>query len=493
MNVRSFRFWFFFGSIIVFAIILQSFILLRYRDIFWGRGDPAVYYEIADSIVKNKGPVVGYSLAGSSPHDIWAPGVSYLIAGSFLILGQSIISAKLVGFIFGIALVVLIIYLGIYLFNARIGLLAGFFLAILPARIFFSAVIAKDVPYAFWALFSIMFLLKGVQNKKISFYFASGIFLALACLTRYMGWSVVLGYLFFFICLRRKKQIDLSYIIALLIPAIIIQLPWYIYYFRFYQLSDFPFFKGGGDVTGLSSEVLWFVAKQKIKWIYHIVWDAPAVISMPLLLCSLLGLVKAKNNYALLIKCIVIVHLLGIVLLVHNKTLPKTFFLDASMLIPLAAWGIYFIRDNLSAGLKKYVIPLFMIWVTYSFIGGYLKETAISNIGGLHSSFWQNDWKATERAGNWIRKNLNPESKMMARHPHELHYFSGINLGYIPSYDSRSVLIKEISGKKVSYLLLKRENDYKLVELLNLAPEDLVYRDRDNNYSIYRLFPYRWE
>ena len=101
--------------------------------------------------------------------------MTYGTALSFFLFGVNDYSAALFPLICSLLSIYIIYKIGSLLFNYQVGLLAGFFLSIMPIDIIFSTRITPDVPVAFFMMLSIYLFLQGVRADHAGWFVASGI------------------------------------------------------------------------------------------------------------------------------------------------------------------------------------------------------------------------------------------------------------------------------------------------------------------------------
>lgn len=86
---------------------------------------------------------------------------------------------------FGVASVYLLYLIGKRLFGKYVGLIAAFFLAISPLHVRDSHYITTDVPFLFFVLLSLFFLIRLAESGKRKWYILSGLFIGLSVTIRY--------------------------------------------------------------------------------------------------------------------------------------------------------------------------------------------------------------------------------------------------------------------------------------------------------------------
>ena len=172
-----------------FCIIVIIFVALMIRLHFFigfAGGDPqddGLYLNIAKEILQKgfsdhtiqkalilKNPII-------NPVHMFPSRIlmTYSTALSFFLFGVNDYSAALFPLICSLLGIYIVYKIGLLLFDAQVGLFAGFFLSLMPIDIIFSTRITPDVPVAFFMMLSIYLFLKGLRANKALWFFASGI------------------------------------------------------------------------------------------------------------------------------------------------------------------------------------------------------------------------------------------------------------------------------------------------------------------------------
>ena len=189
-------------TICLVLIIFVAFIIRTHFFIGFAGGDPqddGIYINIAKGILQN----------GFYDHNIQKNMIlhnpiinpiymfparllmTYATACSFILFGVSDYSAALFPLICSLLSIYIIYKIGWLLFNYRVGLFAGFFLAIMPLDIIFSTRVTPDVPIAFFMSLGVYLFLKGMEQKKSWCFYFAGIAAGIGYLTKETAMIIV--------------------------------------------------------------------------------------------------------------------------------------------------------------------------------------------------------------------------------------------------------------------------------------------------------------
>ncbi|WP_017304982.1 ArnT family glycosyltransferase [Spirulina subsalsa] len=95
------------------------------------------------------------------------------------------LSGRLLTAVFGIAIIVLVYWIGHKLFNPSVGLIGAAFIAFSPLYVYLSKLIRMDIQMTFFILLSLWFCLKTLEDTGWLNYILAGAFLGLAITTKY--------------------------------------------------------------------------------------------------------------------------------------------------------------------------------------------------------------------------------------------------------------------------------------------------------------------
>ena len=140
------RFWRVATAIVVLALVLRA---------AWGIVVPVVpisdsrAYDILALALAEHG---SYSWAADQLTAYWPPGTSAIYAALYVAFGHVFLPVVVLNVILSTAIVGLTIGLSSELFDQKIGLLAGFLMAIWPSEVAYVTVLASEIPFTFFVL-----------------------------------------------------------------------------------------------------------------------------------------------------------------------------------------------------------------------------------------------------------------------------------------------------------------------------------------------------
>jgi 4-amino-4-deoxy-L-arabinose transferase-like glycosyltransferase len=128
----------------------------------------------------------GYVHLNGLPTAFWPPGYPLLLAGAYVLFGQSIAVAQLLNVALGAGTVVLVYLLGLRTVGRRPALAAATIVALFPSLIFFTAVTLSEVTFTFLALLAVYLLVVEAQRDRrdVPLLLAAGLVLGFASLVR---------------------------------------------------------------------------------------------------------------------------------------------------------------------------------------------------------------------------------------------------------------------------------------------------------------------
>ncbi|MFC2154785.1 ArnT family glycosyltransferase, partial [Candidatus Altiarchaeota archaeon] len=233
-------------TLVLFLIILFVGIFLRSWAFATVRfhhleGDPITYLELADNILKGRGPVVEYVWTYwfrhptiTHPDDWWAaPLYPYTIALVQPLVGNPFYSGKLVSLLFGVLTLPLVYLVGEKFFDKGTGLLAMFLLALTPQHIFNSGVIMREALTGFLVLLFSYFFLQARMDGKRAYWISSGLLGGVMCLSRYTCIPILLAVMLYTL-IDYRKNLPWKNILIFLSIVFIILLPWGVYTWNYF-------------------------------------------------------------------------------------------------------------------------------------------------------------------------------------------------------------------------------------------------------------------
>ncbi len=224
------------------------------------------------------------------------------LAQSALFARDVLLSARVVTALLG-AVTAPLVYLTVrQIGGEKIGILAGLLMAFLPGHLQHSHFATVDVPATFFIALcvwlSIRALREDVEKKWcVKQLYWAALVAGLAAATKYNAGLVVIVPLIAWLYQKKQQQFASSgalAIIALCGAGFLIGCP--------YSILDFPNFWGDGQNMGVAYELLVHpkqghgdvFLETGNGWIYHATFNAPFLMSVPLLLVSVMGIVYTR-------------------------------------------------------------------------------------------------------------------------------------------------------------------------------------------------------
>lgn len=222
------------------------------------------YDLIARSIVDGKGYVLD-----NQPTAFRVPLLSFLMAGVYWIFGKNYVFARLMVVGFSIALVLSIYGLGRQVGNHYIGLWSAFLAAIWIHFVLYGSNLFTEIPYTFFAITSIVFVIQYLKNSKIIYLLLTAFSLALAILTRPVGiFLSLIVLLYLFMHLKGWRNVGRTVILGVFI--LIFVFPWiYRNYLVFQRII--PVSTAGGTVLWISNNH--YVAHHPLRWGFYVGYE----------------------------------------------------------------------------------------------------------------------------------------------------------------------------------------------------------------------------
>jgi 4-amino-4-deoxy-L-arabinose transferase-like glycosyltransferase len=203
--------------------------------------DAQLEFEAASSVVTRGFPYVTTGLMINQP-----PLGFYLDAPVFHILGLSYLNGVGVITVFGLGCVALVYVLGTLLYGKRTGLVAAALFGLVPWHVYMSRIFLIDNQNLF---FSLLFLVAGilaVRKNSQKLLLASGVFFALAFLTKLFAVFMLVPFLLIIYLQRKQFEFRLTArkVLIFLLPTFVLQAIWFggfanQNFFAVYFSSDF--------------------------------------------------------------------------------------------------------------------------------------------------------------------------------------------------------------------------------------------------------------
>ena len=211
------------GIILLLAFFIRFSFLLEFRPtVFFNASlmkgmDQRTFDTWANNIVKNP-------WTGDGKVFYMAPGYPYFVAGIYKMFGGSnYFAVAFIQILLDTLLCLLLFFLGKWLFNKRVGLLAAFFAAFYRPFIFYSVPLLSDNLILFLNIFTIFIVYWALRKKDYRRWILGGLVLGLSALVKP---TVLLFLPFLFIGLyfypKKKFNPFLSYLVVVLLTIIVI-------------------------------------------------------------------------------------------------------------------------------------------------------------------------------------------------------------------------------------------------------------------------------
>lgn len=221
-------------SILVVALALRLVWVLRAETTPQGTADPAWYFAVASNLVDGHGFTVIFGDGGWAPGPggtataLYPPGWPSTLATSFVLFGKSLITAKLVNVLAGVATVYLVYRIGELSLTRKTGLIGASLLALYPNHIIWSSTLFPDVYFTMWFAAAVFLLLRTQALRgrwAIAGAAALGIVTGVAALTRGQGVLLVPLAAVFWLMARGRRDALVRAAVACVVAAVVI-IPW---------------------------------------------------------------------------------------------------------------------------------------------------------------------------------------------------------------------------------------------------------------------------
>lgn len=223
-------------------------------------------------------------------------------AQSALFTRDILLSARVVTTLLGAATAPLVYLIVRQIGGYRIGVLASLLMAALPGHLQHSHFATVDVPATFFVMLCLWLAVRALRenaerNWRIKQLLWSGFVAGLAAATKYNAGLVLVAPLIAWLFLRKKGELPFSgavKLVSLCILGFLVGCP--------FALLDFPTFWGDGKNMGVAYEL--FVHPRQGHgdvfretgngWIYHATFNAPFLLTWPLLIASAVGIARTR-------------------------------------------------------------------------------------------------------------------------------------------------------------------------------------------------------
>lgn len=479
---------------LIFLLISAFLIRFHFLNIDTLRYDACFYINLGKNLAAGNGYYIDYIKEGEfkigypglpHPENIYPPLFPMALAASFLILGVSIFSAKLVSVFFGSLTLIAIYFLARELFDEKIAVFSSLLsLAYLPLLIISTSAL-MDSLFIFLNTASIALFLHALRTDKIKYYVLSTFTCGLAFLTKEQAIVTFLAFVITHILLKKEFRVykDKRFISFFLI-FILVLLPWLFY--NTYSLSEM--YKQDGSSHSFNAfslmqkkgEIL-FSPYVRMEFDGKSFYPKKAIIysedfglenmksyinfyDFILLKAHDFSLIITQILTSLLNPIIYLFSLMGIVICARR---------GGRFLLPIILIVMYLVVFTLiTPDINRHLttmVPLLIVFSVFAFrwLYGEMRKTGIRNMVNflfilliiaisflvLSDTIRYSEETLTPliETGNWIKENI-PESAVISSYEPQIAHYSGhrwVNMPYT-NYTTSMGLLKKYA---VSYMV----------------------------------------
>ncbi|MFH2036493.1 MAG: glycosyltransferase family 39 protein [Candidatus Zixiibacteriota bacterium] len=204
--------------LIIAAVVRAIFLIEYYQSPFWN-------HLLVDSLFHHRWALAlaGGDWLGQEAY-FRAPFYIYILGIIYKILGESILLARIFGFMIGIVSVYLTYLISLKLFNRRTANIAAFIQSLYPIMIYFESELLVDNLFTMFVQLSILFFIFAMQMKNIKWYLLTGVAIGLAAITRPLILGLIPVFLIWTLIVERtdlRRLIMKSAILIIAMAAVI--------------------------------------------------------------------------------------------------------------------------------------------------------------------------------------------------------------------------------------------------------------------------------
>lgn len=204
---------------------------------------------------------------------------------------------RVVSAVLGAATAPLVFLIARQIGGLKIGVLAALLFALVPGHVQHSHFATVDVASTFFVALCLWLSTRALENKSQKTLLLAALVAGLAAATKYNAGLVLIAPLTTWFWLWRDQRLSISAvfaIIALCGVGFLIGCP--------YAVLDFPSFWGDGQNSGFAYELLVHPRQGHGDvfintgngWLYHLFFNAPFLMGLPLLMGALLGIASTR-------------------------------------------------------------------------------------------------------------------------------------------------------------------------------------------------------
>lgn len=450
-------------SILVFLLIYIILSLILFDPKLFTGGDNAVYIILAESIATGRGYKNIY-LPDEPPHTQYPFGFPLLLALPVLLLGKNIIVLKLIIVLFGIGALSFFHFIVKRLFKDWQMIFTLVYLFI-PILIIYNHWILTEIPFLFFSLGSLYFLLKYLDEKKPLFFLISSLFAIYSFFIRTAGISLIIGFTLFLMLKKEYKPLSIFILLFL-----IFFVPWEI------RNTRIP------DNTGYLNQLLaknpyqMELGKVTFSDLFVRIWENFLLYTFTIIPKTFLPILNSQLLLILFGLALLVLMIVGFVLKIKHFSIieayiifgigvllawPKVWSSDRFLLplIPIILIYLFsafvWIQDKFK--LKNFVLVCCIVFIILNMIS-IIQEAKITlqnnsaYIKGDRYAGYPSDWRRYFEMIEYIKKNLPPQKIIMARKPEFVYLLSGYNSFCYP-FTTDLLKVNE-SIMKADYIIL---------------------------------------
>ena len=288
----------YFGYAFLLAIVVLA-VILRFYDI----SAKDVWCDEANSVIIAELNPSGIITRMS--HDA-SPPLYYLLLHSWMYaFGETELALRSLSVLFGIMLIIALYFIGKRIFSEKVGLYAALIASVAPIHIMYSQQIRMYTLLSLMSLLSMYYLLRFIQEKKISFLPGYGIFTILSLYTHNYGLFLLPAQALLILLFVRQRQmifwwffsaVCIGAVYALWIPSLSGQISavpktgWRDDYWNLYGFGGSLFMSVASFSPG--GPQLPYVPLNSMRWMPLL----PVLIMLLLLIASLIPLFNKKDD-----------------------------------------------------------------------------------------------------------------------------------------------------------------------------------------------------
>ena len=280
-------------AIVVFAIVLR-FYDISAKDVWCDEANSVIIAELNPSGIITR-----------MSHDA-SPPLYYLLLHSWMYaFGETELALRSLSVLFGMMLIIALYFIGKRIFSEKVGLYAALIASVAPIHIMYSQQIRMYTLLSLLSLLSMYYLLRFIQEKKISFLAGYGIFTILSLFTHNYGLFLLPAQALLILFFLRQRQMILWWffsvvcigaVFALWIPSLSGQISgalktgWRDEYWNLYGFGGSLFMSVASFSPG--GPQLSYVPLNAMRWMPLL----PVLIMLLLLIASLIPLFNKKYD-----------------------------------------------------------------------------------------------------------------------------------------------------------------------------------------------------